>query len=119
MILGAIGIGIGFMAAPKTIEDVEKLLSYSHNTEASNYEKVAQHAAGRPHGNAGHYGHRHPAYQGIYPPALAATYRRAGEALHLPRVSANRENSPRRNGGHRPRTRATTGESSPAHSRSG
>ena len=27
MILGAIGIGIGFMAAPKTIEDVEKLLA--------------------------------------------------------------------------------------------
>ena len=45
MILGAIGIGIGFMAAPKTIEDVEKLLADSHHTEASHSEKVAPHAA--------------------------------------------------------------------------
>lgn len=43
MILGAIGIGIGFMAAPKTIEDVEKLLADSHHGEASHSEKVAPH----------------------------------------------------------------------------
>ena len=41
MILGAIGIGIGFMAAPKTIEDVEKLLADSHHGhEAAHVEKV-------------------------------------------------------------------------------
>ena len=46
MILGAIGIGIGFMAAPKTIEDVEKLLADSHHVhEATHVEKVAPHAA--------------------------------------------------------------------------
>lgn len=45
MILGAIGIGIGFMAAPKTIEDVEKLLADSHRHEAAHSEKVAPHAA--------------------------------------------------------------------------
>ena len=45
MILGAIGIGIGFMAAPKTIEDVEKLLADSHHHEAAHSEKVAPHAA--------------------------------------------------------------------------
>jgi hypothetical protein len=45
MILGAIGIGIGFMAAPKTIEDVEKLLADSHHGhEAAHVEKVAPHA---------------------------------------------------------------------------
>ena len=45
MILGAIGIGIGFMAAPKTIEDVEKLLADSHHGhEAAHVEKVATHA---------------------------------------------------------------------------
>ncbi|WP_333810386.1 quinol:cytochrome C oxidoreductase [Flavobacterium sp.] len=46
MILGAIGIGIGFMAAPKTIEDVEKLLADSHHGhEAAHVEKVAPHGA--------------------------------------------------------------------------
>ena len=46
MILGAIGIGIGFMAAPKTIEDVEKILAADshHGHEASHSEKVASHA---------------------------------------------------------------------------
>lgn len=45
MILGAVGIGIGFMAAPKTIEDVEKILADSHHHEAAHSEKVAPHAA--------------------------------------------------------------------------
>ncbi len=45
MILGAIGIGIGFMAAPKTIEDVEKLLADNHHGhEAAHVEKVAPHS---------------------------------------------------------------------------
>ena len=46
MVLGAIGIGIGFMAAPKTIEDVEKILAADshHGHEASHSEKVATHA---------------------------------------------------------------------------
>ena len=45
MILGAISIGIGFMAAPKTIEDVEKLLADSHHGhETAHVEKVATHA---------------------------------------------------------------------------
>ena len=41
MILGAIGIGIGFMAAPKTIEDVEKLLADSRNHVQWDREKFA------------------------------------------------------------------------------
>ena len=35
MALGAVGIVVGFLNAPKTIEDVEKLLADSHHTEAS------------------------------------------------------------------------------------
>jgi len=46
MILGLVGIGIGFMAAPKTIEDVEKLLADSHHGhEAAHVEKVAPYGA--------------------------------------------------------------------------
>ena len=45
MALGVVGIVIGFLNAPKTIEDVEKLLADSHHTEASHSEKVAPHAA--------------------------------------------------------------------------
>ncbi|OYX22615.1 MAG: quinol:cytochrome C oxidoreductase, partial [Flavobacteriales bacterium 32-35-8] len=42
MILGAIGIGVGFWQAPKTIEDVEKILADSHHGhEAAHVEKVA------------------------------------------------------------------------------
>ena len=41
MILGAIGIGVGFWSAPKTIEDVEKILADSHKHEAAHIEKVA------------------------------------------------------------------------------
>ena len=46
MILGVIGIGIGFMAAPKTIEDVEKILAADshHGHDASHSENVATHA---------------------------------------------------------------------------
>ncbi|MCL9768931.1 quinol:cytochrome C oxidoreductase [Flavobacterium sp. HXWNR69] len=45
MALGVIGIAVGFLNAPKTIEDVEKLLADSHHHEASHSEKVAPHAA--------------------------------------------------------------------------
>ena len=42
MILGAIGIGVGFWQAPKTIEDVEKILADSHHGhETAHVEKVA------------------------------------------------------------------------------
>ena len=44
MALGAIGIVVGFLNAPKTIEDVEKLLADSHHTEASHSDKVAHDA---------------------------------------------------------------------------
>jgi hypothetical protein len=45
MILGAIGIGVGFWQAPKTIEDVEKILADSHHGhEAAHVEKVAHDA---------------------------------------------------------------------------
>jgi hypothetical protein len=45
MILGAIGIGVGFWQAPKTIEDVEKILADSHHGhEAAHLEKVAHDA---------------------------------------------------------------------------
>jgi hypothetical protein len=54
MALGAIGIVVGFLNAPKTIEDVEKLLADSHHTEASHSDKVAHdahavHAVETPH----------------------------------------------------------------------
>jgi len=40
MILGAIGIGVGFWQAPKTVEDVEKILADSHHGhEATHVEK--------------------------------------------------------------------------------
>ena len=46
MALGVVGIVIGFLNAPKTIEDVEKLLADSHHVhEATHVEKVAPHAA--------------------------------------------------------------------------
>ena len=46
MALGVVGIVIGFLNAPKTIEDVEKLLADSHHGhEATHVEKVAPHAA--------------------------------------------------------------------------
>lgn len=53
MILGAIGIGVGFWQAPKTIEDVEKILADSHHGhEAAHVEKVAHdteaHAVAEP-----------------------------------------------------------------------
>lgn len=42
MILGVIGIGVGFWQAPKTIEDVEKILADSHHGhEAAHVEKNA------------------------------------------------------------------------------
>ncbi len=42
MILGIVGIGVGFWQAPKTIEDVEKILADSnHGHEAAHVEKVA------------------------------------------------------------------------------
>ena len=42
MVLGAIGIGVGFWQAPKTIEDVEKILADSHHGhETAHVEKVA------------------------------------------------------------------------------
>ena len=45
MALGVVGIVIGFLNAPKTIEDVEKLLADSHHGhEAAHVEKVAPHA---------------------------------------------------------------------------
>lgn len=46
MVLGAIGIGIGFMAAPKTIEDVEKILAADshHGHETAHVEKAAPHS---------------------------------------------------------------------------
>lgn len=45
MILGAIGIGVGFWQAPQTIEDVEKILADSHHGhEAAHVEKVAHDA---------------------------------------------------------------------------
>jgi len=41
MILGAIGIGVGFWQAPKTVEDVEKILADSHHGhEATHVEKT-------------------------------------------------------------------------------
>lgn len=53
MIIGAIGIGVGFWQAPKTIEDVEKILADSHHGhEAAHVEKVAHdteaHAVAEP-----------------------------------------------------------------------
>lgn len=53
MILGAIGIGVGFWQAPKTIEDVEKIVADSHHGhEAAHVEKVAHdtkaHAVAEP-----------------------------------------------------------------------
>jgi hypothetical protein len=53
MILGAIGIGVGFWQAPKTIEDVEKILADSHQGhETAHVEKVAHatqaHAVAEP-----------------------------------------------------------------------
>jgi hypothetical protein len=44
MALGAVGIVVGFLNAPKTIEDVEKLLADSHHSEASHTDKVAHDA---------------------------------------------------------------------------
>ena len=45
MALGVVGIVIGFLNAPKTIEDVEKLLADSHHVhEPIHVEKVATHA---------------------------------------------------------------------------
>lgn len=45
MVLGAIGIGIGFLTAPNTIQDVEKILAESshgdHGHEATSHEVVA------------------------------------------------------------------------------
>jgi hypothetical protein len=42
MILGLVGIGVGFWQAPKTIEDVEKILADTHHGhEAVHVEKVA------------------------------------------------------------------------------
>ena len=46
MILGLVGIGIGFMAAPKTIEDVEKILANSHHE--------GNHSAAPAHGEVVH-----------------------------------------------------------------
>jgi hypothetical protein len=45
MILGAIGIGIGFMAAPKTIEDVEKILADSHHGDEAAHVETTNHDA--------------------------------------------------------------------------
>ncbi|HLO74055.1 MAG TPA: hypothetical protein VK164_08985 [Flavobacterium sp.] len=44
MALGVVGIVAGFLNAPKTIEDVEKLLADSHHKEASHSEKVSHDA---------------------------------------------------------------------------
>jgi hypothetical protein len=44
MALGVVGIVVGFLNAPKTIEDVEKLLADSHHSEASHTDKVAHDA---------------------------------------------------------------------------
>ena len=44
MALGVVGIVAGFLNAPKTIEDVEKLLADSHHNEASHSEKVSHDA---------------------------------------------------------------------------
>jgi hypothetical protein len=53
MILGLVGIGVGFWQAPKTIEDVEKILADSHHGhEAAHTEQVAHdteaHAVAEP-----------------------------------------------------------------------
>ena len=44
MALGVVGIVAGFLNAPKTIEDVEKLLADSHHNEAAHSDKVAHDA---------------------------------------------------------------------------
>ena len=44
MTLGVVGIVAGFLNAPKTIEDVEKLLADSHHNEAAHSENVAHDA---------------------------------------------------------------------------
>ncbi len=42
MVLGAIGIGVSFMSAPKTIEDVEKILSHdSHDAHATDTHQAS------------------------------------------------------------------------------
>ena len=44
MALGVVGIVAGFLNAPKTIEDVERLLADSHHNEAAHSDKVAHDA---------------------------------------------------------------------------
>ena len=45
MALGLVGIVVGFLNAPKTIEDVEKILADSHHHEAAHQEKDSHDAA--------------------------------------------------------------------------
>ena len=53
MVLGAIGIGIGFLSAPKTIQDVEKILAESshgdHGQAADSPGEVTSHATSVTH----------------------------------------------------------------------
>lgn len=57
MLLGLVGIGIGFMSAPKTIEEVETILSESH--AHGHHDHAVAHAdhADAKHSDAEHKEH--------------------------------------------------------------
>jgi hypothetical protein len=80
MVIGAIGIGVGFWSAPKTIEEVETILSensHGHHDQAASHDAHAAHDAHAnhdAHADAAHQEHVNHVFHQLQNKPWAAVY---------------------------------------------
>lgn len=89
MVLGAIGIGIGFLTAPKTIQDVEKILAESSHDEHG-HDAHATHVYENAHAEAPNHAavtHNEVAATSISDTAKATTTAQQLNLMHLDTLS--------------------------------